>query len=178
MVIDLSQPMRQTDFGELVGVSQQAISDLVNKGVLDHGQPAGAWLLAYCTRLREQAAGRLGDAPGGLDLAQERAALAREMRVGHALNNAIKCGQYASIELLAQVLAAASQTVAERFEHLPGMLRRTCPDLPIAAVEQVVTLIAAARNDWVRGTQELVVRDLLSDDDSAAMSVADEPSAG
>jgi hypothetical protein len=45
-------------------------------------------LLAYCARLREMAAGRQSDA-GGLDLIQERAALAREQRIGHEIKNAV-----------------------------------------------------------------------------------------
>ena len=163
MVID--QPCRQADFGALVGVSQQAVSDLVSRGVLEDGAPAGQWLLAYCHRLREQAAGRLGSETGGLDLAQERAALAREQRKGIEIKNAVLRGQYASIQLLAEVLATASQAVAQRFDHLPGLVRKSCPDLPAEAIDQVMVTIAKARNEWADATVALVAATVSTTDD-------------
>lgn len=175
MVVDLTQPMRQTDFGALVGVSQPAISALVDKGVLAHGDAAGVWLLAYCARLREQAAGRLGSAAGGLDLAQERAALAREMRMGHQIKNAVARGQYASIDLLAEVLAMASQAVAARFDHLAPAIAKVAPDLPSAVMDAVMATIATARTEWVRETAELVSRRMVPDDEPADDAVSDVP---
>jgi phage terminase Nu1 subunit (DNA packaging protein) len=167
----------QTVFGAAVGVSQQAISELVNKGVLTEGQGADVWLLAYCHRLREQAAGRLGSEIGGLDLAQERAALAREQRLGIEIKNAVLRGEYAAIELLGEVLARASQAVAERFDHLPGRLKKACPDLPGQALEQVLQVIATARNEWVRETSTLVSAQVAGEDDDELLDVSDEPRA-
>lgn len=177
----MDMPCRQADFGALVGVSQQAVSDLVSRGVLEDGQPLRQWLLAYCGRLREQAAGRVGATDGGLDLAQERAALARSQRVGIDIKNAVLRGDYAAVELLSEVLATASQAVAERFDHLPGQLRKACPDLPPAAVDQVMTAIAAARNEWVRGTMALVTASLDQagdDDEPDLLALDDEPRTG
>lgn len=130
MVTDgLQVQVSQEEFGGLVGISQQKVSQLVNDGVLMRGATALQWLQAYCDRLREVAAGR-GSEGGGLDLVQERAALAREQRIGQALKNAVAREEYAPISALAVVLAAASQSVAERFEVLPALLRTMCPDLP------------------------------------------------
>ena len=174
----LNDPCRQADFGALVGISQPAVSDMVSRGILENGAPLRQWLLAYCGRLREQAAGRMGSESGGLDLAQERAALAREQRRGIELKNAVLRGEYASIALLGEVLAKASQSVAERFDHLPGQLRKACPDLPPPAVDQVMSTIASARNEWVAGTMALVSTGLTVDDDAddAAMAgLDDEP---
>lgn len=175
----LDLPCRQGDFGALVGVTQQAVSDLISRGVLENGVPLRQWLLAYCARLREQAAGRLGSGDGGLDLAQERAALAREQRLGIAIKNAVLRGDYASVALLGEVLATASQAVAERLDHLPGQLRKACPDLAPAAIDQVMATIAAARNEWVRGTVALVSARLAddADDDSQPLDLGDEPRA-
>ena len=175
----LDQPCRQAEFGDLVGISQPAVSDLVSKGVLDNGAVLRQWLLAYCLRLREQAAGRLGSEVGGLDLAQERAALAREQRQGIAIKNAVLRGEYAAVSLLAEVLAAASQSVAERFDHLPGQLRKACPDLPPAAVDQIMTAVASARNEWVRATVALVSATITEpgDDDTDTQDLSDEPRA-
>jgi len=173
----LDQPIRQADFGALVGIGQPAVSDLVSRGVLEDGAPLRVWLLAYCGRLREQAAGRLGSVEGGLDLAQERAALAREQRMGIAIKNAVLRGDYAAVELLSEVLATASQAVAERFDHLPGQLRKACPDLPPSAVDQVMASIASARNEWVRSTVALVSASLEQpgDDEPELVGLDDEP---
>lgn len=151
---------------------------MVSRGVLENGAPLRQWLLAYCGRLREQAAGRIGSESGGLDLAQERAALAREQRRGIELKNAVLRGDYAAVSLLGEVLAATSQAVAERFDHLPGQVRKACPDLPPAAVDQVMTVIAGARNEWVRGTVALVGAGLTpgdDDDEPALVDGDDEP---
>src|SRR5687768_10556657 len=124
-VIDLSKPNTQAIFGAVVGMSQQAVSEFLRVAALGPGATLGEMILAYCDRLRQVAAGRMGDTEGGLDLVQERAALAREMRMGHEIKNAVSRGTYAPIEQLAEVLAMASQAVVERFEQLPGILRKT-----------------------------------------------------
>lgn len=162
----------QATFGAAVGISQQAVSDLVRAGALAEDGAAAEWLLAYCHRLREQAAGRMGADAHGLDLVQERAALARAQREGIEIKNAALRGEFASVQILAQVLANASQAVAERFDHLKADMRKACPDLPPEAAEHVVAIIAAARNAWVSETAELVARKLQPDDDAEA---EDEP---
>lgn len=154
-------------------MSQPAVSELVSKGVLTEGQGADVWLLAYCHRLREQAAGRLGSEVGGLDLAAERAALARAQRMGIEIKNAVLRGEYASVDLLGEVLARASQAVAERFDHLPGQLKKACPDLPPDALQQILSVVATARNDWVRETAELVSAQVLTDDEAEATDTTD-----
>jgi phage terminase Nu1 subunit (DNA packaging protein) len=168
-MLDLTQPMRQVDFGELVGVSQQAVSEFLKGAALGPGVSVGEMLLAYCARLREMAAGRQSAEAGGLDLIQERAALAREQRIGHEIKNAVSRREYAPIELLAQTLADASQAVVERFDQLPGSLRKACPELPEAARDQVMSAIAAARNEWVKGTAQL-----LTDQLAAALANGEE----
>lgn len=169
-VVDLSKPITQVAFGELVGISQQAVSDFVRVAALGPGVSGGEVLRAYCDRLREVAAGRASAEEGGLDLVQERAALAREQRLGYEIKNAIARREYASISLLAETLALASQAVVERFEQLPGALKRACPDLSEAARDQVMTVIAAARNEWVQDTARLVSERLVAagDDDAPA----------
>jgi phage terminase Nu1 subunit (DNA packaging protein) len=168
VIIDLSSAGTQTQLAELVGVSQQAISQTgIESG------PLGQMLLDYCCRLREVAAGRA--AGGSLDLASERALLAREQRLGLEIKNATLRGEYASVRLLAEVLATASQAVSERFDHLPGVLRKVLPDMEEAQRDQILAVIADARNEWVRATAELVaVRLDDSDDDSDDSVYTDE----
>lgn len=158
MQVDLALPGTQEVFARMVGISQPKVSQLLGDGVLQRGDSLGAWMLAYCERLREQAAGRMSGEIGGLDLVQERAALAREQRKGYALKNAVAEGKFAPIGLLTAVLATASQSIVDRFDMLPAQLRKVAPDLPEAARQQVETVIAGARNEWIRQTAELIVQ--------------------
>lgn len=156
----LQQVVTQAEFALIVGVSEAKVSQLMADGVLDRGDTAHQWVVAYNLRLREVAAGRAGAEVGGLDLVQERAALAREQRMGIAIKNAVARKEYAPVTLLGEVLGTASQAVSERFEQLPGMIKRACPDLPEAARDQVMATIAAARNEWVKRTMQLVAERL------------------
>lgn len=48
----LESPCSQEEFGKLVGISQQAVSKLVARGVLKPGQSAQHWLDRYLSHLR------------------------------------------------------------------------------------------------------------------------------
>jgi len=168
MLVDLSIAGTQAQLAAIVGVTQPNISALMSEGKLPPAGSLGDLVHAYCYRLREQAAGRMGAEVGGLDLAQERAALAREQRLGIEIKNAVLRGEYAPITLLSEVLATASQSVVERFDQLPGMLKKACPDLPDAARDQVMAALASARNEWVRATEALVTS-------RAESELADDP---
>lgn len=172
----LDARLTQEEFGRMVGISQPAVSALMADGTLDREGTAGVWLRRYCQRLREQAAGRLGAENGGLDLVQERAALAREQRIAQALKNDIARGEYAPIGLLADVLGMASSAVVDRFEQLEGALKKACPDLPEEARGTVMQVIASARNEWIRATAKLVADqlDALVDADEEAAELAGE----
>lgn len=165
MVIDLSMVDTQEALARIVGVTQPTISNLMSEGKIPSGGTLGDLLLAYCQRLREQAAGRMGSATDGLSLVQERARLARLQGDVVEIRKAQLSGEYAPIKLLGEVLADASQGVAERFEQLPGQLRKACPDLPPVAIDRVMITIAEARNEWVRATCELVEKKLEQGDD-------------
>lgn len=156
----MQQAITQAEFAAMVGLSEAKVSQLFSENVLNRGATAHDLLRTYCNRLREVAAGRASSEIGGLDLVQERAALAREQRIGHALKNATTRGTYAPVSLLAQVLATASQSVVERFEQLPGALRKACPELGEAAYTQIETVVSGARNEWVAKTARLVVEQL------------------
>lgn len=152
----LDQPTSQADFADLVGVSEARVSQLMADGVMQRGGTAHEWLLAYCERLRDQAAGRAGDGAGGLDLVQERAALARSQREAQDLKNAVARGEFAPIGLLADVLGRAASSVVDRFDQLEGALRKSCPDISDDVLLAVLGVNAAARNEWLRATARLV----------------------
>lgn len=166
-VIELSMQGTQTALAELVGVTQPTISNLMTEGKIPSDGTLGELLLAYCARLRDQAAGRLGDTMG-LDLVQERAALAREQREGQAIKNAVARREYAPIGLLSDVLGMASSAVVDRFDQLEGAMRKACPDLPDEAKDVIQRVIASARNEWIRATSTLVADsvDAMTDEDA------------
>ncbi len=72
----LDQAATQTGFAQLIGISQQAVSKQVEKGVLSPGKTNREWLVDYCDRLRDEAAGRGGDDQATLTQARTRDALA------------------------------------------------------------------------------------------------------
>lgn len=152
----------------VVGVSQQAISAQMGDGRIPSGGTLGEVVQAYCQRLRDQAAGRLGAMPGGLDPVQEAAALNRSKRIGQDLKNSVARKEYGPVGLLADVLGTAASAVVDRFDHLEGVLAKSCPDLPEEAKTAVLTVIADARNEWIRATAKLV------DDAVDAMLATDE----
>lgn len=172
----LDQLISQADFAEAIGVSEARVSQLMSERVLTRGETAGQWLLAYCERLRDQAAGRASSETGGLDLVQERAALARSQREAQDLKNATARGEYAPIGLLSDVLGMASSAVVDRFDQLEGALRKACPDLPEEAKSTVMQIVASARNEWIRSTVRLVsqsIDDLESAGEDEGESYAD-----
>jgi phage terminase Nu1 subunit (DNA packaging protein) len=143
--IDLSLQISQADFGATIGISRQAVHELVARGVLARGATAGEWLLAYCERLREQAAGRSGGSGSTLDLAAERALLAREQRERIAIQNAQSRRELAPVWLITEALSRVSAQLVAILEMLPMQLRRRIPEMPIAALDLVRDEINRAR---------------------------------
>jgi terminase small subunit / prophage DNA-packing protein len=142
-VIDLQGKVTQAVFGEMVGISQPAVSDLLSRGVIVAGQPVGEWLKAYCHHLREQAAGRA--AAGELDLAGERAALAKVQRERIEMQNAVTRKQLAPVTVIEEVLARVGRQIVGILEAIPVQLKRrsglTADDLDFITRE-----IVKARN--------------------------------
>lgn len=150
----LAAPISQAEFAQIVGISEARVSTLISEGVLTKGDNAHGWLLGYCERLRDMAAGRAS--VGGLDLVQERAALARSQREAQELKNAVARGEFAPIGLLADVLGEASSAVVDRMDQIEGQLRKACPDLPEDARQVILRMMADARNEWIRSTAKLI----------------------
>lgn len=143
-MLDLSKKVTQQEFGELVGISQPMVSDLVARSVLSVGDVAAVWLLAYCAHMREIAAGRATN--GDLDLATERARLAKEQADKIGMQNAITRRELAPTYLLEEVLAAAGARAAAILDAIPGAIRRRNQNLTAADIETIASEIAKARN--------------------------------
>lgn len=161
MVIDLDAPSTQISFGELVGISQPAVSNLVYREILRDGAPLREWLLAYTDHLREMAAGRGGE--GSLVLATERARLAREQADKVAMQNAVTRGELAPAYLLEEVLAKAGARAGRILETIPGLLRRRLPGLTADDIAAVTVVVAKARN--IAANMRLA--DVDADDDAS-----------
>ena len=121
----LDHTTTQAEFGELVGIGQPAVSELLARGVLTPGQAAGQWLLDYCANLREQAAGRGADG----ELAYQRSELARVNRMRAEIKLALERREYAPVALLEQVLATVGRSIAGVLEPLHVTLHKLCPAL-------------------------------------------------
>jgi phage terminase Nu1 subunit (DNA packaging protein) len=150
----------QAELAELLGVSEARVSQMVGDGLVEKGDTLLRQLRMVCQHLREVAAGRMSGEVGGLDLVQERAALAREQRIAQELKNQIARGEYAPIGLLADCLGRASSAVVDRFDQLEGALSKTCPDLPDEALQTLQRVLAGARNVWITETAKLMADDL------------------
>ena len=139
----MTKKCRQSEFGRAVGISQQAVSGLIKRGVLSDGATAGAWLLEYCGNLREVAAGRLGN--GGLDLATERAMLARVQREKIEMQNAVTRRELVPANLLVQIIAGSAPKVCGLLESIVPTLRRRA-GYRAEDLDYISRTIADARN--------------------------------
>lgn len=144
MVDSLARTGTQTEFGQLVGISQQAVSDLISRGVLAQGALLSDWLHAYCLHLREQAAGRASS--GDLDLIQERARLAKEQADKAAMLNARLRRELAPVWTLEVTLAGVARQIAGVLEAIPVKLKRTSDTITTTDLDLITREIIAARN--------------------------------
>lgn len=142
-MIDLSANITQETFGLLVGISQQAVSELLARGVIKHGAAAGEWLKDYCSHIREVAAGRA--AAGDLDLAGERARLAKEQADKIAMQNEVSRRELAPVTLIEEVLAKVGRQIAGVLESIPVQLKRRS-SLSGDDLDYITAEIVKARN--------------------------------
>lgn len=119
-VIDLEKPIPQARLAALIGISQQGVSDLVNRGVLPRGGSAGVWLLAYTARLREQAAGRIGGGEGVHDLTEERARLAHHQANLAAMDEEVKRKNLIPVEVVTAEWCNQAANIRAKLLNLPG----------------------------------------------------------
>lgn len=143
-MLDLNSVITQKQFADLIGVSEPAVSGMVRAGIIAPGETAGRWLHSYCGHIREQAAGRatLGD----LDLATERARLAKEQADRVAMLNAERRGELAPVADMEMVLATTGAKVGKILDAICGLIRRRVPGIGSDVVEAVAADIAKCRN--------------------------------
>jgi phage terminase Nu1 subunit (DNA packaging protein) len=144
MILDTTQTITQAAFAGLIGVSAPAVSEFVSRGIITPGEPVGAWLLSYSAHMREVAAGRA--TTGDLDLATERAGLAKAQREKIEMQNAVTRKELAPTYMLEAVIAAAGTRAAAILDAIPGAIRRRNQALTAADIETIASEIAKARN--------------------------------
>mgnify|MGYP000904718456 CR=1 FL=1 len=143
-MIDLTGKVTQAEFGEMIGVSQPAVSKMLTDGVLSGSASVGVWLREYSSHMREMAAGRA--AAGDLDLATERAGLARAQREKIEMQNQVTRKELAPSYLLEEILAKAGTKAAAILDTIPGMIKRRVPSLTADDVAAIAREVAKARN--------------------------------
>lgn len=145
---DLLSSLTQSEFGELVGISQPAVVGLLQRGVLVDGCSGQDWLIAYCDHLREIAAGRGGEEGIRLNLENTRETIAgkRVDRARKELALAEKRRELMPTYLLEEVLAKASSRAGRILDTIPGEVRRRVPQLTSADIAAVTATVARARN--------------------------------
>jgi phage terminase Nu1 subunit (DNA packaging protein) len=135
----LNVPASVTTFAQLVGVSQQSISQRIAAGELAQGQTLLQWLHAYCDRLRTVAAGRSGDDSAALTRARTEEALASAQL--KQLQVAEKAGVLIPVDevepRLASMVTAVRQELLALPEKLAGEIRALHEiDIDAALIEQ------------------------------------------
>jgi len=134
---------------------------------LIHGETAGAWLIAYCNHMREQAAGR------SEDISAERLKLIKQKRQREQIQKLKELGEWAPIDNMTIVMARAAAQMASQFEHIPVKLKLAYPDLTAEQLGIIRAELDAARNLLVSVGQETGKAALL-DNNHRLMDYIDE----
>ena len=135
----------QKEIAEHIDLSQPAVSGLMDRLGIDwKTSTIDEIRVAYIRHLREQAAGRA--ASGDLDLATERARLAKEQADKVAMQNAVTRGDLAPVVMIEEVLTKTAARIAGIFDAIPGLVRRRVPSLRAEEIDLIAAEIARVRN--------------------------------
>lgn len=136
---------KQADIAAHLDVSDRAVREFLEVAGIDHKQVSLSEIrVAYIRRLREIAAGRATN-EGGLDLATERAGLARAQREKVEMQNAVTRGELAPRNLLTEALARTAPRICGLLESIVPALRRRS-GYKAEDLDYVAQVIADARN--------------------------------
>lgn len=139
----------QQYIGQHLDLDQSSISRLCNELCIDWKTTSIDEIrIAYIRHLREQAAGRA--AAGDLDLATERAGLAKAQRLRIEMQNAVTKKEMAPVALITEVLAKTAAKIAGQFDAIPGLVRRRHPQFGADVIGLIAEEIAKVRNTVAR----------------------------
>lgn len=135
----------QLEIAEHLGISQQAAGQICAAlGIEWQTTSLDTIRLRYIHHLREVAAGR--QAEGGINLATERAALARAQRLRIEMDLAQRRGELAPVGAMEMVLAKVGVKVGKILDTIPPQIRRRVPGIPAEVIEAIDSDIAKCRN--------------------------------
>ena len=147
---------RVSKFAAIVGTSETNIAAWRRRGKLPKNGTYADWIIAYCDHLRERAQlngpsanlAAKGDKAGtdDLDLAAERARLAKMQADKIEMENAVRRGELVEVDILRTVLADVAGQLSSALESIPVKLRREAPHLTATDLDVVKREIAKARN--------------------------------
>lgn len=140
--MNLTETCTQQEFGDLVGISQPAVSVHLASGEMIPGETAGEWLHDYCEHLREQAAGRGADG----ELAYQRSELARVSRERAEIKLALERKESAAVNLLEQIIAHVSSQIRDHLQALVVQLKMRCPHLSAEDLKIAETIVFETLN--------------------------------
>ena len=135
---------KQNEVGAHLDLSDRSVREWEAKLALPADYTMADIRVAYIRRLREEAAGRATD--GDLDLATERARLAKEQADKVAMQNAERRGELAPVAAMEMVLASVGAKVGKLLDTIPGLVRRRVPGIGSDVVEAITADIAKCRN--------------------------------
>jgi phage terminase Nu1 subunit (DNA packaging protein) len=138
---------QQSEIARHLDLSPRRVRELVRDGVLPQGVDLDTARCAYLRHLREQAAGRRGNAAGSsLDLTAERAALARAQRQRVEMENAARAGRLLEAADVSREFANIIKIVVAGLETLPDVLDRDT-SIGHAAVVRVREVVDRLREE-------------------------------
>ena len=140
--MNLAESCTQQQFGDLVGISQQAVSDHLASGEMQPGQTAGEWLLDYCEHLREQAAGRGADG----ELARQRTIATQISRERNEIQLAKDRREFCAVTLIEQIIAHVSSQIRDHLQALVVQLKMRCPHLSAEDLKIAETIVFETLN--------------------------------
>lgn len=142
----------------LLGLSARRVRELAEAGTIPRAAggryPTVAAVQAYAARLREQAAGRLGDDGEGLDLTAERAALARAQRLHVELRMAKDRGELVDAEAVRLQFSAMVRAASSQLRGVPSKAKGRIPHLEIRHIEILEELIDEALAEVADGASD------------------------
>lgn len=135
------KPVGARTLGRLLALSDRSVRDLAERGIIERSEP-GRYLVsqavpAYVRHLRQVAAGRSADDTEDLNLAKERALLAREQREAQALKNQVTRQEVLPRKEVFDRWAAILRNVSARLRSVPSRVRQQRPHFTVDDVELI-----------------------------------------
>jgi phage terminase Nu1 subunit (DNA packaging protein) len=138
-------------------LSSRRVRELAEAGTIPRAAggryPVATAVQAYVGRLREQAAGRLGDDGEGLDLTAERAALARAQRLHTEMRMARERGELVEAEAVKLAYGGMIRSAVNRLRGVPSKAKGRLPYLDVAGIETLESLIDEALVEVADGAE-------------------------